>query len=317
MKYNNNSFNEFNKPLVIDIKVNSLDDGPGIRTVIFFKGCNLDCIWCQNPESKSSAIELLYERDKCIGCNSCIDSCTLNAISPENEFFVDRTKCTLCLECVKACPSTALSIIGKEMMVNDIIHKIIKYKPFYDISGGGVTLSGGEPTLSLEFISKLLKKLKSEGIYTLIETNGLFDFRRFKSLILPFLDVIYMDIKFINQEVHKKYCGVSNKVILENFSKLLDLSSCGKFTIIPRTPLIPNITDTDENVQSIIQFLKKNEVHTASILKNNPLWLEKCDKLGISHPLQNDHSVCEFYNPDKYEKIKAIFQASNIDLIES
>ena len=172
-----------NNAKVLDIKGNSLDDGPGIRTVIFFKGCNLNCHWCQNPETKSAQIELSYELEKCIGCRNCENACSMDAISPVNFSFVNRKLCKLCFECVEECPSTALSKVGKEMSIDEIFQKVMKYKSFYDTSGGGVTLSGGEPTYYIDFISNLLKKLKSEGIHTLIETNGLFNIKKFESIV--------------------------------------------------------------------------------------------------------------------------------------
>ncbi len=128
------------RDLILEIKGNSLDDGPGIRTVVFFKGCPLNCVWCHNPESKKKAIELSWDSKECIGCKSCIEVCRANAISVKNPYYIDRSKCTLCFECVDVCPSGALSRVGKYMTVNEIMKEILKDKPFFITSGGGVTL---------------------------------------------------------------------------------------------------------------------------------------------------------------------------------
>jgi len=285
---------EYKKVLIFEIKGNSLDDGEGIRTVIFFKGCPLSCVWCHNPEGKSPKREISFDAQKCIACNTCIELCKNKAISRQNPFFIDRTKCDLCFECVDICPSEALSQLGRHMSIEEIYSIIIKDKPFFDISKGGVTLSGGEPTLYPEFISSLLKKLKFENINTLIETCGYFDFDMFKTLIYPYVDMIYFDIKLYDKDEHKQYCGISNKIILENFVKLLSLN---KDKIVPRVPLIPGITDTKSNLEAIDEFLRANSLKTDSLktdnlktnkaqkakrLPYNPLWREKLPKIGVN-----------------------------------
>ncbi len=166
--------------LITDIEGNSRDDGPGIRSVVFFKGCPLNCFWCHNPESKKTEAELWWDREKCIGCGECIKSCPKGSISRENPFFINRDLCDSCFKCVEVCTSTALRRVGQEMSVDEIVRKVLRYKPFFDNSGGGVTLSGGEPTLHIEFTSALLKKFKKEKIHTLLETAGLFDFDQLK-----------------------------------------------------------------------------------------------------------------------------------------
>ena len=138
---------EIKTPLIMEIKGNSLDDGPGIRSVVFYKGCPLSCVWCHNPESKKASMEISFDANICIDCGSCRDVCPQKALARQNRFYIDRSKCTLCFLCVDACPSGALDKVGKTMYVDEIIKKILPDKPFFDTSGGGVTLSGGEPTL--------------------------------------------------------------------------------------------------------------------------------------------------------------------------
>lgn len=298
-------------PLIIDIKGNSLDDGPGIRSVIFFKGCPLSCVWCHNPESRHPLAELSFDPQKCISCGSCIEKCQMGALSRDNIFFVDRKKCTICFECATECPTGALSRIGQKMTQEEIIEKVLKDKPFFDSSGGGVTISGGEPTLHMDFLSGLLKSLKESGIHTLIETCGYFDFDEFKATVLPYTDMIYMDIKLLNPEQHKRYCGVDNAHILENFIRLHELSIQGGFEIIPRTPLIPGITDTEENLDAIASFLKSNQVKEIRLLPNNPAWHEKCHPLGISDRFMEDSPLRKWLPPAVVEACKCKFVCLN------
>ena len=152
-----------NSPLVLEVKGSSLDDGPGIRTVVFFKGCPLSCVWCHNPESKKRGVELSFDSKRCVGCEECIKICRYEAISEKNRFFIDRDKCTLCFECVENCPSGALEQSGKTLSIEWLLTEIKKEKPFYNASGGGVTLSGGEPLLHMEFVTELLKQIKNSA----------------------------------------------------------------------------------------------------------------------------------------------------------
>lgn len=188
------------RPLILEIKGNSLDDGPGIRTVIFFKGCPLSCTWCHNPESKSAGFEISFDARQCIGCNTCIDTCPEDALSRDDPYFIDRDKCDLCFKCVDNCPANALTRVGRWMGPDEILAAVTKDKPFFDTSGGGVTLSGGEPIMYMEFVSDLLKALKKEGIHILLETCGHFNFERFEDLIYPYVDTIYYDIKLYNAD---------------------------------------------------------------------------------------------------------------------
>ncbi|MCK5538876.1 MAG: glycyl-radical enzyme activating protein, partial [Bacteroidales bacterium] len=187
----------------------------------------------------------------------------------------------LCFECVEVCHSQAFSIVGETVNLESILATVDKYHDFYKTSGGGITLSGGEFTLQSSFSGKLLKEIKKRGIHTLVETSGHFSYSVFESNILPYIDQIYMDIKILDEENHKKYCGVSNKLILENFSKLYKAHKDGKTKVLPRIPLIPNVTATTENLKSIADFLRKNEVTEISLLPYNPTWDEKSVRIGV------------------------------------
>jgi len=301
-------------PLILDLKGNSLDDGPGIRTVVFFKGCPLSCVWCHNPESKKAAPEISYAKSECVGCNTCNEICPENALDRKNPYFIDRVKCTLCAACAEDCPSGALSMVGTPMSIQEIISAVAKDKPFYKNSGGGVTLSGGEPTLYMDFLSDLLQCLKKDGIHTLIETCGLFEFESFEKKVLPYIDTIYYDIKIIDPETHQQFCGVKNDRILKNFSNLHTLSASAEnsFELLARTPLIPDITATEENLTQIADFLKARGVHQTRLLAYNPLWHEKNEKIGTHNSFENDQTMTSWIPNEKIEIYRSIFTNEGI-----
>jgi pyruvate formate lyase activating enzyme len=305
------------QPLVMDIKGYSLDDGPGIRSVVFFKGCPLNCFWCQNPESKKIESELLFDKEKCVRSHKCIKVCPVDALSVADPLDIDRDKCTLCFRCVDVCPSKALERVGDKMSVEEIVAKVIPYKAFFQESGGGVTLSGGEPTLFMDFLSALLQRFKQEGIHTLVETAGLFDMKRFESLILPYVDMIYFDIKIINTKEHQQWCGVNNKKILQNFVHLYELSKKGGFIIKPRTPLIPGVNDDDVKMNALADFYQQHGVKRAALLKNNPIWFDKLEKIGEEKDIAADNPMRDFYDKQEYDRIKKIFEKKGIEILES
>ena len=301
-------------PLILEVKGNALDDGPGIRSVVFFKGCPLSCTWCHNPESKRIGLEIGFEAKTCAGCDTCINLCPEQALSRDNPFFIDRDRCTLCFECVDACPSGSLTQIGAPMTTDEIIARVIRDKPFYDTSGGGVTLSGGEPTLFMEFAGEVLKALKAEGIHTLIETCGLFDLERFMDILYPWLDLIYYDIKLIDKNSHTRYCGVSNEIILNNFKTLCARAQNGGVSILPRTPLIPGITDTPENIRAIAEFLTSSGITEARLLPYHPLWQEKNCKIGISPDTGNSKEMDQWLDNQVLAECRTIFEAAGLSV---
>jgi pyruvate formate lyase activating enzyme len=313
--YKHEIMTNLKQPLITNIEGNSQADGPGIRSVVFFKGCPLNCFWCHNPESKKIENELWWDKEKCIGCGECIKKCPEGAISQDNSFFIDRNICNLCFKCAEICPATALHRVGREMSVNEIVRKVLRYKPFFDTSSGGVTLSGGEPTLHIEFISALLKRFKEESIHTLLETAGLFDLEQFKSLILPYIDTIYFDIKLFDSLRHKHYCGVENECILHNFILLKKEALSGNFDLLPRTPLIPGITDTKENIQAIAGFYNKHQVKKTVLLSNNPAWINKLEKLGQKDQFDCKNRIRKFYDKEKKKKIQKLFSEKGIEVI--
>ena len=307
--------NNLKPPLILEIKGNSLDDGPGIRSVIFFKGCPLTCLWCHNPESKRTEEEIGHDASACIGCHTCIETCPAGALSAENPFFIDRTQCNLCFDCTDICPSGALRRIGASMAIDDIVAEVIRDKPFFDTSGGGVTLSGGEPTYAMAFAADLAAALKAAGIHVLLETCGAFSLQPFRERLYPFLDMIYFDLKLMDDRAHRRYCSASNSTIVENFKQLQQWAHGGGVPVLPRVPLIPGITDTTENLRAVAAFLKQCGAQKVQLLPYHPLWQEKTRTIGRPVPADANHTAMkDWLSPDALAQSQAIFTREGIDV---
>jgi len=268
-------------PLVIEIKRDSTEDGPGIRTTVFFKGCPLSCRWCQNPEAMDPRVEIGFYPQHCIGCFDCEQVCTEGAIIKGAEVRVDRFRCTRCGKCAEVCPGKGIRTIGRYYETEELLERLLRDRVFYEASGGGVTLSGGEPTLWPEYAGNLLKRLKHEGVHTTLQTCGHFEYALFKQEMLPWLDLVMYDLKLIDPEEHLRWTGRDNKKILENFRQLLKKN----IKIMPRIPLIPDFTTSEENLQGISDFLKEHGVQQCSLLPYNPLGLTKWGRLGKTKPV--------------------------------
>lgn len=227
---------------VFDIKEFSVHDGPGVRTTVFLKGCPLSCKWCHNPEGLSPKPELMVRTARCKHCGRCMKPC-------------NHPECQPFHRCIKACPDGLISICGKEWEASDLAGKLLKNADFFKSSGGGITVSGGEPSMQADFAAELLSLIGKAGVHRCIETCGFTSGGKFEKL-LDNLDFVMMDIKLADPELHKKWCGVDNKPILENFRRLKE---SGKPHLI-RVPLIPDITDTRENLAAIAEIVGDSEV---------------------------------------------------------
>jgi len=303
------------RALVLDVKEHSLDDGPGIRSVLFFKGCPLACSWCHNPESRRRSAELSYESAECIAtCEACVRICPRDAIVRARALSIDRDRCDLCFQCTPVCPSSALTRVGVEMDEEDVLERVLKDKPFFERSGGGVTLSGGEPTLQMEFVSRLGRALKQESIPLLLETCGHFDLARFDALVYPWLDAIYFDLKLCDGEQHRRWCGVPNRVILDNFAELHERSLRGGVMVLPRIPLIPNVTATESNLRALAGFLKRRGVERARLLPYNPTWIEKRARIGMPAPEDADPAWRMWMTREEIRGCEAVFRAVGISV---
>lgn len=233
---------EIGKAIIFDIVRNSFVDGPGIRTTVFFKGCNLRCAWCHNPESQFFEKEIMFFKNKCTACGKCREVCPYNL-----------EKCDFCGKCELFCPNDAKKICGKEMSVNEVFDEIIKDKAFYENSGGGVTFSGGECMLQIDFLVKILKKCKENSLHTAVDTAGCVPWESFEKII-PYTDLFLYDIKVMDSERHKKYIGTGNELILENYAKLAEHNA----NIWVRVPVIPDVNDNEEEKRKLEKFLKEN-----------------------------------------------------------
>ena len=240
-----------NKAFIFDVQRFTIVNGPGIRTAVFFKGCPLSCKWCHNPESQIPLPQLLYIKSKCTGCGKCIRVCKNNAhrISDQGH-SINFNKCTVCGICANVCPNGALLISGKELNLIELIDVILSDKVYYDLSNGGVTFTGGEPTLYDECVIKLCKEIKKESIHIVIDTCGYAPLEVFKKLA-PLCDLFLYDIKLMDSKKHREYTGVPNDLILENLNWLANSGS----NIRIRVPLIPGVNDNEENIRETARFI--------------------------------------------------------------
>lgn len=245
--------------VIFNIQRYSINDGPGIRTIVFFKGCLMRCAWCENPESITFKPQIAFHKKKCINCGICKEVCLKGVININHENRFDWEKCNSCGECVDSCPAEALEMIGRLMTVDEIIKEIKKDDAFYKKSRGGVTISGGEATSQFEFLQELLKSLKIEGYHVVLETNGLIEWEKLKK-ITPNIDIIYLDIKGIDPDKHRQNTNDENAVILQNAENLLQ-SNC---KVVFRIPIIPGFNDSPEDIHKLDEFLSTvnaKEIH--------------------------------------------------------
>ena len=238
---------------LFDIQRCCVHDGPGIRTTVFLKGCNLRCFWCHNPESWRLGHDLMAYPQKCIGCGKCFDVCPLgcHSVTPEGAHAIDREKCTACGACAKRCYAGALVMSGKERSVEDVMKSVRADAAFYRNSGGGMTISGGEPLLQPEFTLALLRAARAEGIHTALDTAGHVDYALFEQ-VMPVVDLLLFDCKCMDSAVHKRVTGVGNERILENLQRL----GQGSVPLWVRVPVIPGVNDTEQNMLALRECLR-------------------------------------------------------------
>ena len=265
--------------IIFDIQHYSIYDGPGIRTVVFLKGCPLRCAWCHNPESQIMNPEISWLESKCRACGKCVAECP-NKAARLSKFGLNRDGniCIACGRCALVCETGATQIIGKEMISEDVMKKVIRDKPFFDNSEGGVTFSGGEPAYQNAFLLDLLSRSKEAGIQTAIETCGYFDESLIDELV-PLTDLFLFDLKALDTTRHKAFTGKDNKKILDNFISILN--KAGAKRIVPRIPLIPGINTDEASIEAFAGFLLLNGYQEeVNLMPYNSLYKTKFEKIG-------------------------------------
>lgn len=272
--------------IITHIQRYSIHDGPGIRTIVFFKGCPLSCLWCCNPEAQSFHLELEFISSLCQQCGRCLEVCPENAVNEDlncnEKKKINRVKCTLCMKCVEACPSGALKTVGEIKSVEEIMEVVRKDAAFYRRSNGGITLSGGEPLSQAEFALQLLNKCHQENIHTAVETCGMVP-RTILKNVIPFTNLFLFDIKHVNSQKHREYTGVDNRKILENLTWL-----CAHHdSVILRLPMIPGLNMDNENVENLARLINELGIREVNLMPFHQLGKDKYSHLGKPYHLQN------------------------------
>jgi len=295
--------------LIFDIKRYAINDGPGIRVVIFYKGCNLHCAWCHNPESISAKVEKMYAPAKCIKCESCVGACPENAITLIAEGIItDPDLCKMCGKCADVCPTKAIEMSGKVMSVNEIMDIIEKERIFFDQSGGGVTFSGGEPLVHIKMLIKLLDECGKKGIHRAVDTAGNVSTETILEIAKQ-TDLFLYDLKMMDSDLHREWINAGNEKILHN---LKVLAEAGKHIII-RIPLVGGVNDTDENIELSAKFIselagEKKQVH---LLPYHAIAENKYMKLGKSDDFE------KLKEPDKETLERAIAKFAEYGIVAS
>ena len=280
---------------ITNIQKFSIHDGDGIRTTVFFKGCPLKCEWCHNPETQRFEKEMQVDREKCTGCGTCASVCPNGAVrmTEDHRPSWDPKACTFCGKCENFCPAGSREIVGREYTVKELTKELMKDQMFYEESGGGVTFSGGEVmSMDMDFILAMAKELKRQDVTLTIDTCGYVPYERFEK-ILPYVNTFLYDVKVMDPELHKKYMGTDNKLILEN---LIRLSQDGARIYI-RIPTIKEVNGNEENMKETIAFLKEHDIHPAGVnlLPYHDTGSGKYAKLGM------EYKGTDLHAPDKEE----------------
>ena len=268
---------------ILDIQKLSTEDGPGIRSTVFFKGCNLKCAWCHNPESIPVKSQMIWVKARCIGCGCCVKACPSGAlVFDESGAVVSRERCTGCLGCAESCPTGAMERKGIPYTVDALAAELLKDRAYFEKSGGGVTASGGEPLLQAAFVRELFERLHTTGVKTALDTAANVPFETLES-VLAVSDMLLLDLKLMDEEQHRRFTGVGNVRIFENVEKAAQFALERGIDIWVRTPVIPGATDCAENIAAIGRFIAE---HMAGTVKRwelcafNNLCRDKYERLG-------------------------------------
>lgn len=299
---------------ILEIQRMSTEDGPGLRTTVFFKGCSLRCAWCHNPESISARPQIHWVGSRCIGCKTCLEVCPESALdfTPQSN-TIDRRKCTGCGTCAEACPSTALELLGQSWTLDDLYAEALKDKTYFNTSGGGVTLGGGEPLLQSDFCRSLLALLKESAIHTAVDTCGRCPPKALDR-VLPYTDLVLYDLKEINPQKHERFTGSDNYNILENLLYIRDIMQThGRPEALwIRTPVIPGATASEDNIRGIGQFMAQKldgYVDRWDLCAFNNLCRDKYRRLNLNWAFEDSDLLSKLF----MEKMAAVARSSGVD----
>ncbi len=287
--------------IVFDVQRFALHDGPGIRTTVFLKGCPLDCLWCHNPESKKREPQLGFLEGSCTACGRCVSACPngVHRITDSGEHRVNFDKCVKCGKCVDSCLHHALKIYGRPMRAGEIITEVLKDKDFYLRSGGGLTVSGGEPMMQFEGLKELLKEAKKAELHVCLDTCGQAPTDSYRE-IAQYVDIFLFDYKLTNFEEHRKYTGIGNAKILEN----LDMLAGMKKNIFLRCPIIPGINDTEEHYRAISEISERYEsIRQVNLMTYHDMAKGKTAQIGEIYALADKKTVQANEKARIYEQV--------------
>jgi pyruvate formate lyase activating enzyme len=292
---------------IFDVKRFAVHDGPGIRSTLFLKGCPLDCKWCHNPEGLAPGKQLWYFPNQCLKCGDCVKVCPEGALTLEDEIIINRDKCTNCGACTEECPTGALHFIGRTLTMEEAEEELLKDRSFFEESGGGITLSGGEPLAQFDAAAAILKRMKAARVHTCVETS-LYVKREKLEAILSLVDYFLTDLKLIDSAEHQAHAGVKNELILKNLKFLAD---SGKDMLI-RVPVIPGFTDHRKNLEGIAAFIAElSRPLPVELMNFNPLARDKFRVLGRPYePAGADQP----YPEDRMEDFREIFRKKGLEV---
>lgn len=292
--------------LIFNLQKFCLHDGPGIRTTIFFKGCPLNCLWCHNPESKSYSKQFSFAGEKCSGCGQCEKVCSQEAVKiVDNMAFYEEEKCILCGKCIDVCPNNLREIVGREYTVDQLVNEIEKDRPFYEQSKGGVTLSGGEAMIQIDFVEQLITACKERGISVVVDTCGYAPFSNFLK-IMDKVDLFLYDLKLTDPLLHKKYTGQDNQLILDNLRELAKRGA----KINLRLPLIEGVNTELCHLEKILELARELKILTINLLPYHDIAKNKYERLKIEYPIEKFSCPSD----EKMEEIKSILERAGFQV---